>query len=143
MEPPQLGILSPGFLQQCAHEAPQLSGTLPSTTFPTHTAKLSALGHTCPPPHTHTRTGSGGGGTPPHLPIPQSHPGPWLCHKTGPTLPSLPPKGGHSEESYSDPCLGTRLQEGEEEAEAEGRVVEVSVAVSFSLPEAWAMLGHG
>ena len=68
MEPPQLGILSPSFLQQRAHEAPRLSGILPSTTFPTHTTKLLAQGHLCAPT---TRKGTGRGETPaipPHPP---------------------------------------------------------------------------
>ena len=87
--------------------------------------------------------GLGEGRPRPYLPIPQRPPGPWLCHKTGPTLPSLPQEGGHSEESYSNPLLGTRLQEGEEEEAAKAWVVRVSVTVSLlSLPAAWAVLGH-
>lgn len=69
MEPPQLGTLSPSFLQQCAHEAPQLSGTLPSTTFP-HIPQSSLLwattATTTPTPEQGLR--EGGPTTPPHSP---------------------------------------------------------------------------
>lgn len=70
MEPPQLGTLSPSFLQQCAHEAPQLSGTLPSTTFPTK-PQSSLLWATTATPPPHARTGSEGGETHHTSPFPR------------------------------------------------------------------------
>lgn len=70
MEPPQLGTLSPSFLQQCAHEAPQLSGTLPSTTFPTkpQSSLLWATTATAPPPTPEQGLREGRPTIPPHSP---------------------------------------------------------------------------
>ena len=109
MEPLQLGTLSPSFLEQRAPEAPQLLGILSPT--PPHAHPKAP----CSGPHTSPHLSRGWGEeAPAHLPIPQGHPGSWLCPKTRSTLPSLPQEGGHSEESYPNPSPGKRLPEGED-----------------------------
>lgn len=109
MEPAQLGILSASLLRPRASEAPRLSGSFPSTTFPT---RLLA-GATPAPLHTHKVRGWGRGSLPtppsPSLRVTQA---PGSAIKTGPTLPRLPLRGGHSEKSYPNPLLGTSLRKG-------------------------------
>lgn len=109
MEPAQLGILSASLLRPRASEAPRLSASLPSTTFPT---RLLA-GATPAPLHTR-RVRGWGRGSPPTPPSPSLRvtQAPGSAIKTGPTLPRLPLRGGHSEESYPNPLLGTSLRKG-------------------------------
>lgn len=129
--PPQLGSLSPGFLQQRALEAPQLSGILPSTAFPTHATKLLAPGHLCPPPHPEQGLGEGGPRHTSPAPPEASRPPCSTINQDPHSHPCGPP---HSEESHSKPLLETRPQEGRGKQRSEAWVVCLSGSISPGPP---------